>query len=105
MTATNADDLPGIFLYGAHKLRLNDNGLIPGVHDPDDLKTIGTLCVWINRLTEKGDTPFDGTISGLAVLAAALISADEARLPVPHLVGKWHKTLAAANQLQLAGNE
>ena len=35
------DDLPGIFLYGAHRLRLNENGLTPG-HDPDDLQTIGT---------------------------------------------------------------
>lgn len=99
-----ADTLPGIFLYGCHKLRLNDNGLIPGVHDPDDLKTIGTLCVLINRLTEEGDTPFDGTICGLAVLAAALIAADQSGLPVPHLVGKWHKTLATANQLHLAGH-
>jgi hypothetical protein len=98
-------DLPGIFLYGAHKLRLNDNGLIPGAHDPDDLKAVGALCVMINRLTEKGHTPFDGTICGLAVLAAALISADESRLSVPHLVDKWHTTLATASQLQLAGNE
>lgn len=98
------DDLPGIFLYGAHKLQLNAHGLVPGVHDPDDLKTIGTLCVLINRQTEENDTVFDGTICGLAVLAAALIAADESGLPVPYLVGKWHKTLATADRLQLTGN-
>ena len=42
------DDLSGIFLYGAHKLQL-DAPASPGVHDPDDLKTIGTLCVLIKR--------------------------------------------------------
>ena len=47
---------------------------------------------------------FDGTICGLAVLAAALIAADESGLPVPYLVGRWHKTLATADRLQLVGN-
>jgi hypothetical protein len=97
-------DIPGIFLYGCGRLQIDDNGLVAGVHDPDDLTTIGTLCVLINRLTEERDTPFDGTISGLAVLAAALIAADAAGVPVPHLVGKWHKTLAVAHKLQLAAN-
>ena len=95
------DDLAGIFLFGAHKLQLNDSGLIPGVHDPDDLKTIGTLCVLINRLTDDRNTVIDGTVNALAVLAAALIVADETGLPVPYLVGKWHNTLTTANQLQL----
>ena len=72
------DKFAGIFLYGAHRLRLNENGLIPGVHDPDDLKTIGTLCVMINRLTDERNTVIDGTVNALAVLAAALIAADEA---------------------------
>lgn len=98
------DDLRGIFLYGCHKLQLNAHGLVPGVHDPDDLATIGTLATLINRATEQGDTVFDGTICGLAVLAAALLAADESGLPVPYLVGRWHKTLATADRLQLVGN-
>jgi hypothetical protein len=98
------EDLRGIFLYGAHLLQLDQHGLVPSVHDPDDLKTIGILCVLVNRLTEQGDTPFDGTLNALAVLASSLIAADEAGLPVPHLVPKWRKTLAAACRLHLVGS-
>ncbi|WP_375486915.1 hypothetical protein [uncultured Mycobacterium sp.] len=98
-------DLPPIFLYECRKLRLEENGLIPGVHDPDDLMAIGSLCVLINRLTEQGDTPCDVTINNLAVLAAALIAAHDANLPVPHLVPRWHKTLAAALQLEHVAQE
>lgn len=97
-------DIPGIFLYGCHRLQLNEHGLVPGAHDPDDLKTIGTLCVLISRLTDDRDTPFDGTIGALAVLAGALIAADEAGVPMPHLVGKWHKSLAVADKLFLVGS-
>ena len=71
-------------------------GLVAGVHDPDDLAAIGTLCVMIARLTDEGNTVFDGTIYGLSVLAAALIAAHDAGLPMPHLVGKFQKSLAAA---------
>lgn len=92
------DQLPGIFLYGAHKLRLDENGLAPG-HDPADLQTIGALCVLISRLTADENTPFDGTISGLAVLAGALIAAHDAGQPVPELVPRWHAALADAVQL------
>ena len=94
------DDLPGIFLYGCRRLQLDAHGLVAGVHDPDDLAAIGTLCVLIARLTDEGNTPFDGTIYGLSVLAAALIAAHGAELPMPHLVGKFQKSLAAALQLQ-----
>jgi hypothetical protein len=37
------DEVIGIFLYGAYLLKLNEHGLIPGVHDPDDLKRLA-LC-------------------------------------------------------------
>ena len=101
-----ADELVGIFMYAAnHKLRLNENGLVPGLHDPDDLRTVGTLCILINRLTDERNTVVDGTVNALAVLAAALVTADECGLPRPALVHKWHKTLAVANKLQLADKE
>ncbi len=91
----------GIFLYGAYKLRLDERGLVPGAHDPDDLRAIGSLCVMVNEITDDGDTPFDGIMNALAVLGGALIAADITGMPVPHLVPKWHTNLVAASDLFL----
>lgn len=96
---TIPDGLIGCFLFGVSQLQLNDNGLVPGAHDPDDLTTLGALAVLVNRRTEERDTVFDGTVCGLAVLAAALIAADATGLSVPHLVPRWRETFALALEL------